>query len=195
MIILSLGYLTIPFDIKKSIKTLPSNDYVLQNTFTTLCIQGFVQSPPVMHPTIERHVIQLSPQATTTENETCYTLHQAFCKHQRHVYAIVPIANSMLGIVGATAQKDLFTIHIIEYTVEPVRNAAREDKILDLNSSPKPAEILKVCQSWPQSKPQLKGIANQIYNMALLYGYWENWQVFEGICQRYEINPQQFIGN
>ena len=195
MITLTLGYITLPFDIIKSTKSLPSNDYVLSKSVITLSIQGFLQSPPVMYPTIERHIIRLSRQATATESNLCNTLFQALCQPQQPAYGIIQIENFLLGILTPTGQGNLFTIHVVESESIPLtsNHSQVEERMLDLDSSIRPIEILKACQLWPNSKSNLENIANQIYKIAMVYGYWENWRLFEGICQRHEINPQQFI--
>ncbi|KAG1455892.1 hypothetical protein G6F46_006533 [Rhizopus delemar] len=148
-----------------------------------------------MYPTIERHVIRLSPQATAAESNSCSTLFQALCQPQQPAYGIIQIENFLLGILTPTGQGNLFTIHVVESESIPLtgNHSQVEEKMLDLESSIRPIEILKACQLWPNSKSHLENIANQIYKIAMVYGYWENWRLFEGICQRHEINPQQFI--
>lgn len=193
MIILSIGYILIPFDIKSSIKTLTNNDYVLNEPNITLCIQGFLQTLPTTYPTIEKHVIQLANSATSVEREQCTTLSLALGQLGQPVYGVMQLENNRQCILSQTSQNDIFTLHVIKVDQKPENSSIQEDKMPDLEGSVRPAEILRTCQLWPNSQPQLAALANQIYKAALLYGYWDNWRVFENICQRYQIDVQQFI--
>ncbi|KAI8090939.1 uncharacterized protein B0P05DRAFT_584057 [Gilbertella persicaria] len=201
-ITLALGYLTIPFIIKSSTRALTTEEeeeselgtprWTFSNTISITC---FVQSPPTIYPTLEKHVIQLAPEANTFEQETLATLSSALHQHAKKQHGLITLTDDLLGILSPTDQPKIFVLQIVQFNTAHVVNTKSYASTLlpDLESSAKPVEIMELCQLWPNSSSQLIKIGSHIYKMACLYGYWDNWRVFEGICHRHQINPEQLV--
>ncbi|KAI9356058.1 hypothetical protein BD770DRAFT_390347 [Pilaira anomala] len=210
---LSIGYLTIPLIIKHSIKSLETTsaeeeDEILtsspQWTFgNTICISSFVQSPPNIYPTIEKHVLHLASHANAVERETLSILSKSFQTqtNNKHCHGLAFLSEDLLGILSSTVQTNTFTLQIVQYATQ-VSGANKKsyqiesnhnDAFLELDHTVKPYEIMELCQIWPGSQPILTKLAKQIYQTASLYGYWDYWRVFEGICEGHQINPRQLL--
>lgn len=221
LVTISLGYITIPFFVKRTIKALDitsvededeSESSSPQWTFgNTICITSFVQSPPNIYPTTEKHILQIAPHSNQAEKETLSTLSRSL---NESCHGLVLLSADLLGILSATTQSDVFTFQVVEFdsniltdesilkeqhSVSAKKNksysafALQDNAILDLDNPPKPLEIMELCLRWPASESQLSGLAKQIYKTASLYGYWDYWRVFEGICNGHRINSQQLI--
>ncbi|GAA5807393.1 hypothetical protein MFLAVUS_000754 [Mucor flavus] len=209
---LSIGYLTIPFIIKHSIKSLETTsaeeeDEILtscpQWTFgNTICISSFVQSPPNIYPTIEKHVLQLASHANTVERETLSILSKSFQTqtNSKRSHGLAFLSKDLLAILSCTAQTNTFTLQIVQYNSNTTQISSQKsyqvesnDNFLDLDMTAKPYEIMELCRVWPGSKPTLEKLAKQVYQTASLYGYWDYWRVFEGICEGHQINPGQLL--
>lgn len=211
LITISLGYLTIPFIIKQSIKSLEITSVEEEDeikstcpqwTFeNTICISSFVHSPPNIYPTIEKHVIEIARHSNKVEKETTCILSKAL---DEHYHGLVIISSDLLGILSSTKQQDIFTLQIVQYDTSTLLNTDTPEQtsiksyknsnhVLDLDELPKPVEIMEMCQVWPNSEIQLKNLSKQIYKTASLYGYWDYWRVFEGICNGHHINSQQLL--
>lgn len=200
---LSIGYLTIPFVIMHSIKSLETTsaeeeDEVLscapQWTFgNTICISSFVKSPPNIYPTIEKHVLEIASHANSVERETLSILSKAQNSTDK-CHGMAMISSDLLGILSSTAQSTLFTLQIVQ-SATPTKNqkSYNTNDLMDLDYAVKPYEVMELCQAWPQSQPQLQKLAKQVYQTASLYGYWDYWRVFEGICDGHKISSQQLL--
>jgi hypothetical protein len=216
LITISLGYITIPFIIKQSIKSLDitsvEEEDDIKSTFpqwtfeNTICISSFVHTPPNIYPTIEKHVIEMTKQSNKVEKEMTTILSKAIGEQY---HGLLLISANLLGILSSTKQPDIFTLQIVQYdtsiltndninkteamnTTKSYRNDNYSDT-LNLDQLPKPVEIMELCQAWPDSEIQLKDLSKQIYKTASLYGYWDYWRVFEGICNGHHINSQQLL--
>lgn len=185
----------------------------------TICISSFVSSPPNIYPTIEKHILQLiTHHANAVEKETLAILSRAFVSSgNKACHGLAILTKDLLGILSATAQSNTFTLQIVQYDTSCIKqqqsntqqqpivvtankksyasnvSTERENAILDIDQSAKPYEIMQLCQLWPNSQPQLSKVAKQIYQTCSLYGYWDYWRVFEGICQGHQIQPQQLL--
>lgn len=202
---LSIGYLTIPFIIKHSIKSLETTsaeeDEIQtcspQWTFgNTICISSFVKSPPNIYPTIEKHVLEIASHSNSVERETLSILSKALNSNDnKNCHGLAFISTDLLGILSSTVQPTTFTLQIVQ-SATPTKNQKSyytNDPLLDLDYSVKPFEIMELCQDWPGSQPQLQKLAKQVYQTASLYGYWDYWRVFEGICEGHQISSQQLL--
>lgn len=202
---LSIGYLTIPFIIKHSIKSLETTsaeeeDEVLSSapqwTFgNTICISSFVKSPPNIYPTIEKHVLELASHANAVEKETLSILSKALNAPENKCHGMAIIGHDLLGILSSTARTTLFTLQVVQSATPTTKNQKSycTNDLMDLDYAVKPFEVMELCRDWPQSQPQLKKLARQVYQTASLYGYWDYWRVFEGICNGHQINSQQLL--
>jgi hypothetical protein len=234
---LSLGYLTIPLIIKHSIKSLETTAAEEEDEITTsspqwtfgntICISSFVQSPPNIYPTIEKHVLQLAHHSNSVEKETLSILSNAFNSHtnnSKSCHGLAILNKDLLGIFSSTSQSNTFNLQIVQYNTSSVSTSllnsdnnnqrqqqqsitpatiniksyynastTNSDTILDIDQLAKPLEIMEICQIWPNSQPQLAKLAKQIYQTASLYGYWDYWRVFEGICHGHQIQAQHLL--
>lgn len=221
LVTISLGYITIPFFVKHTIKALEITSIEDEDenetsspqwTFgNTICITSFVQSPPNIYPTIEKHILQIAHRSNQAEKETLSTLSRSLIEN---CHGLVLLSTDLLGILSATTQSNVFTFQVVEFdsnilfdesilkeqhsvSAKKIKSyssfSPQDNAILDLDNPPKPFEIMELCQRWPSSEGQLSGLAKQIYKTASLYGYWDYWRVFEGICNGHRINPQQLI--
>ncbi|KAI8997869.1 hypothetical protein BDB01DRAFT_772717 [Pilobolus umbonatus] len=185
MFTLTLGYLIIPFTVQHSIKLLPEQQagWTLNDT---LCISYFVKTPPNIFPTIEKHIIRIVDD--THLQETGHLLSKSL--QQEGCHGIIELTENKMGVLTATKQTDLFILQIIQYEkTEPCIHSS----VPEIQSSLTPIEIMELCQLWPESRRSLIKLAQDIYKIASLYGYWDHWRVFEGICNRYQINSQQLM--
>lgn len=207
-----IGYLTIPFVIKSSTQALTAEEeeenelgtpqWAFGNTISVSC---FVQSPPNIYPTLEKHVLQLATSSHRFEEETLILLSQALKQNKtptgKATHGLINISSDLLGILSCTDQSTVFTLQIVQYD-----NTSQDQEIKsyiapDINTVPdieqcaKPVEMMELCQMWPNSQPQLIKLASQVYKMASLYGYWDYWRVFEGICERHQISANQLVNS
>ncbi|KAI8643574.1 hypothetical protein BD408DRAFT_431244 [Parasitella parasitica] len=209
---IALGYLTIPFAIKSSTQALTAEEEEENELGTpqwafgnTISISCFVQSPPNIYPTLEKHVLQLAASSHRFEEETLTLLSQAFKQNKasvgKAVHGLINISSDLLGILSCTDQPSVFTLQIVQFDNTSQGQEAKSYAASDTNTVPdiehcaKPAEMMELCQMWPSSQPQLTRLASQVYNMASLYGYWDYWRVFEGICERHQISANQLVNN
>lgn len=209
---ISIGYLSIPFLIKSSTRALTTEEEEDNEigrphwTFnSTISVSCFVQSPPNMYPTLEKHVLELAPESNHFEKETLEILSQAFEQPQpSKTFGLITISDDLLGILFSTAgQTTIFTLQIVQCnnnsnsTIREPKSygevANESSMVTDMNQCAKPIEMMELCQLWPSSQNQLIKLAGQVYKMASLYGYWDYWRVFEGICSRHQINVDQLV--
>ncbi|CEP16881.1 hypothetical protein [Parasitella parasitica] len=208
----ALGYLIIPFVITSSTQALTAEEEeknelgTPQWTFgNTISISSFVQSPPNIYPTLEKHVLQLAPSSHRFEEETLVLLSQAFNQTKasagKAAHGLINISSDLLGILSCTDQSTIFTLQIVQFDKTSQDQEAKSYTASDTSTVPdiehcaKPIEMMELCQMWPNSQPQLTRLASQVYNVASLYGYWDYWRVFEGICERHQISANQLVNN
>lgn len=202
----SLGYITIPFIIKSSIRALTTDEEedselgTPQWTFgNTISISYFLQSPPTNYPTLEKHVLQLAPQAHAFEKEQLEIISNAFRGENKRTHGLISIADDFLGILSSSDKPTIFTLHVVQFeSVPPIhrisnKSYSRTEIIPSMDQCLNPSQLMSLCQMWPNSQEQLVKIAGQVYDLSSLYGYWDYWRLFEGICQRYQINPDQLV--
>jgi hypothetical protein len=211
-ITISIGYLNIPFIIKSSTRALTTEEEEEEFgggrprwTFgSTVSISCFVQSPPNMYPTVEKHVLELAPQSNHFEEETLVILSHAFEQSNKRIHGLITISDDLLGILSSSSAADqptLFTLQIVQSnndsnikeTKSYAETASESNMVPDMKQCAKPIEMMELCQLWPDSRDQLIKLAGQVYKMASLYGYWDYWRVFEGICSRHQINVDQLV--
>ncbi|KAI8378938.1 hypothetical protein BD560DRAFT_31481 [Blakeslea trispora] len=197
-ITLALGYLTVPLVIKSSIHTLSSENNAPSWTFaSTVSINCFVHSPPTIYPTREKHLVQLRDDANKFEQETLVALSHAMSSDSSKSHGLMTITDNLLGILSPTAHHSTFVLQVVQFDpkskMEPKSYHNAVEKIPSLDLSAKPTAIMELCQSWPHSKDKLAKTGAYIYRLACLYGYWDNWRVFEGICQTHQINVDQLL--
>jgi hypothetical protein len=208
---ISIGYLNIPFLVKSSTRALTTEEEEENEMSTprwtfgnTVSISCFVQSPPNMYPTLEKHVLALAPQSNNFEEETLAILSNAFQQLQsnKRTHGLITISDGLLGILSSTDQPTVFTLQIVQSNghcgitneSKSYAEAASESNMIpDMKQCAKPIEMMELCQSWPNSREQLTKLAGQVYKMASLYGYWDYWRVFEGICSRHQISVDQLV--
>lgn len=212
-ITIAIGYLTVPFVIKSSTQALTAEEEeerelgTPQWTFgNTISISCFVQSPPNIYPALEKHVLQLAPSSHRFEEETVILLSQAFKQNKtpsgKATHGLINISSDLLGILSCTDQSTVFTLQIVQFDnasqgPQQVKSYIAPDinTVPDIEQCAKPVEIMELCQMWPNSQPQLIRLASQVYNMGSLYGYWDYWRVFEGICERHQISATQLVNS
>ncbi|CAO3610570.1 unnamed protein product [Mucor fragilis] len=178
-----------------------------QWTFSnTISISCFVQSPPNIYPTLEKHVLQLAPSSHRFEEETVILLSQAFKQNKtpagKATHGLINISPDLLGILSCTDQPTVFTLQIVQFDhasqdPQQVKSymAPNVNTVPDMEQCAKPVEMMELCQLWPTSQPQLIRLASQAYTMGSLYGYWDYWRVFEGICERHQISANQLVNS
>ncbi|KAL9537769.1 hypothetical protein MBANPS3_011481 [Mucor bainieri] len=215
---IAIGYLTIPFVIRSSTQALTAEEEeerelgTPQWTFgNTISVSCFVQSPPNIYPTLEKHVLQLAPSSHHFEQETLILLSQAFKQNitpaGKATHGLIHMSSDLLGILSCTDQSTVFTLQIVQFDhalqdskqqqqEKPAKSYLTPDTntMPDIEQCAKPVEIMELCQLWPTSQPQLIRLAGQVYQMGSLYGYWDYWRVFEGICERHQISASQLMG-
>lgn len=202
-ITLALGYLTVPLEIKSSVRTLTTEPGSKENktahwTFaSTISINCFVQSPPTIYPTREKHVVQLKDDANPFEQETLVTLASSMNPEGgQKSHGLITITDDLLGILSPTDHHATFVLQIVQFDpkgTDDSKSYRSQTKTPSLELSAKPAAIMELCQLWPDSKSQLAKIGAHVYQLACLYGYWDNWRIFEGICQTHQIDVDQLL--
>ncbi|KAF1806766.1 hypothetical protein V8B55DRAFT_1459499 [Mucor lusitanicus] len=214
---IAIGYLTVPFVIKSSTQALTAEEEeerelgTPQWTFgNTISISCFVQSPPNIYPTLEKHVLQLAPSSHHFEQETVILLSQAFKQNKtpagKATHGLIIMSSDLLGILSCTDQPTVFTLQIVQFDralQDPQQQQQQAKSYIapdantmpDLEQCAKPVEMMELCQMWPTSQPQLIRLASQVYQMGSLYGYWDYWRVFEGICERHQISANQLVNS
>ncbi|KAI9247707.1 hypothetical protein BDA99DRAFT_525808 [Phascolomyces articulosus] len=212
MPILSLGYLTTPVSIEASIHA--NNQYELSPT-TVLSIVGFGPTttttttatsdslPNTMLPTIAKFILTMPSTSTLSmaEKELMALLHESL--HIHNSYAIIPLHPRHVGIllpllVQQQKQQEPHYQFTFQISQMPSSSSSIEKKnesmipSFDLEQLKHlPIQAMELCQN--RQEEQLRMVARKIYTMATIYGYWDLWLVFEGICTRFQINPQQLV--
>lgn len=196
---ISIGYITIPFIIKSSIRALTTEEEEDNELGTphwtfgnTISVSYFLESPPTIYPTLEKHVLQLTPQAHAFEKEQLEIISNAF---KTTTHGLISITNDLLGILSSTEKPTIFTLHIVQF-VEPFNRQPSYSKPpsdSNLEQCLSPAQIMSLCQMWPESQNQMIKAARQAYHLASLYGYWDYWRLFESLCNRHQINPNTLL--
>lgn len=191
---LALGYLTAPVVIESSVIN-PSSDYSTAS-LETLSIAYFVLRPPTTYPTIAKHVLKLASSASHAEREWVKFLLRSLSAQR---YGIIKMHNDRTGILSHAATGDKLILQIVHVTPEQTESTATISSsypMLALDQlMPLPLEILQLCQQQhdPAAVARLRAVADQIYRIGLIYGYWDLYRVMEGICQRFNIDPRQLI--
>lgn len=198
IITLSVGYLTFPFTIKHTTGNLHQG----WNHKSMLCVHCFVHKPPSTYPTIEKHIIQIDSNHQA-EIETANLLSKSLGR-DKHGLIWIDESNGILGVLSTTAQLDLFTLQIVQfyqsdlneepsYSSQHTQQRAEHKLYFSEEFMLKPIELMQICQNWPASQEQCTKVARRIYHIASLYGYWDHWRLFQGICEKYQINAQQLL--
>ncbi|KAI9495995.1 hypothetical protein BDB00DRAFT_811334 [Zychaea mexicana] len=205
---LSLGYLATPVSLEAYVHASP---YEIPPS-TVLSIVGFgptsSSSLPVnMLPAIARFILVVEPTATVAEKETFALLHESL---NTSSYAIIPLPSRHVGILlppprheqqqhqhGYEQQQPQYQF-ILQISQIPCSSQAAatvangQMPTFDLEYLKQlPLQVMELCQN--RQEEQLRMVARGIYKTAAVYGYWDLWLVLEGICTRFQINPQQLI--
>ncbi|KAI8376037.1 uncharacterized protein BYT42DRAFT_372440 [Radiomyces spectabilis] len=199
---LALGYLSVPVTVTHTMYTGDQPVHPEPWTPSTpLSIAFFVKRPPTMNRTIAKHLIKLASPTTIADTDFIHLLSGALNDAKEPIHGIVELGNDTLGILSATEQPDTLLLHIVERPPTPAlpsfhRQAPTFGPSLQLDQlAARPSHILQLCQQWPapEAANHLRMLANDTYHTATLYGYWDMWRVLEGICMRFNINPEQLI--
>ncbi|CAO3585008.1 unnamed protein product [Absidia cylindrospora] len=114
-------------------------------------------------------------------------------------------AQKYLGIISCTQQQNELSLQIIQSPlIFDSTNDNKSNSNIIINQYPLdtetwstyPLEILRLCQTYstdPVSQEQLRKLTNTVFNIASLYGYWDLWNVVDGICSRFSIDPRIFL--
>ncbi|KAI7870241.1 hypothetical protein BDF14DRAFT_159718 [Spinellus fusiger] len=204
MFTLALGYLTCPVSIETSLQSVmtPSNPspWSLGNTLSIVC---FVSKPPTLYPTVAKHILTMDPLGTRAEHELYGLLLSSLNPQaEQRLWAMILLEDGLVGILGA-GQHHKLTLQLVEPTKEPIQtlpsfnpqSPSYGPRLSSESLMGHPLHILQLCQQWPESgaSAQLCSIAQEIYQVATLYGYWDLWRVLDGICKRFNIDPQQLL--
>ncbi|KAI7878049.1 hypothetical protein K492DRAFT_197183 [Lichtheimia hyalospora FSU 10163] len=185
---LAFGNYTAPCTIEGSVPNvwLPSD---------TLSVAYFVTDPPTTWPTRAKHLLRIATTATSAEREFLSLLSQSLTT-QRYGILDFRHACGCLGILStSTAQPaDLFVLQIVDMPND-LMDSSSPQQYPPLAPDQLPMEMLQAMNErhTPQGEQRMKSIAQEMYRIASVYGYWDLWRVLEGICQRFNIDPQQLI--
>ncbi|CDH49741.1 predicted protein [Lichtheimia corymbifera JMRC:FSU:9682] len=191
---LAFGNYTAPCTIEGSVPNvwLPSD---------MLSVAYFVTNPPTTYPTRAKHLLRIASTATSAEREFLLLLSQSLTAHGKR-YGILDFrqACGCLGILSTSSIQpaDLFVLQIVDI---PSNNDFIDPSSSSLLQYPPlapdrlPMEMLQAINErhTPEGEQRMKSIAQEMYRIASVYGYWDLWRVLEGICQRFNIDPQQLI--
>ncbi|KAI8137637.1 hypothetical protein BJV82DRAFT_674576 [Fennellomyces sp. T-0311] len=176
---LSLGYLTAPVSIEAQVHAKP---YELPQT---LSIVGFAPTPVRMLPTVAKYILSVDASTGMAEKETLALLAQSLASS----YAIIPLSQQHVGIL-LPVQQDLFSLQVAQIPT----HVSRTSEIPSFDPEylkHLPMQVLDLCQK--RQMDELCMVARGIYKIAAVYGYWDLWLVLEGICTRFQINPQDLM--
>ncbi|KAI9486864.1 MAG: hypothetical protein EXX96DRAFT_57207 [Benjaminiella poitrasii] len=213
LLTIKLGYLDLPFVIKRSVCILTTEEEEDDEnnllkprwslSHTTLSLIGFVKTLPLAYSTLENHVLQLAPQSKRFEEETIRLLSDAFnqsskAKNSHGIHGVLRLPRNLFGILSCTEEPTIFTLQIMDPMTDgimtrPNYTVTSHDLMPSLDRCVKPMEMVDICQRWPQSQDQLVKLAGHVYQLASLYGYWDYWRIFEGVCTRFQINAEQLV--
>lgn len=167
-----------------------------------LSVAYFVTNPPTTYPTRAKHLLRIASTATSAEREFLLLLSQSLSAHGGKRYGILDFrqACGCLGILSTSSIQpaDLFVLQIVDI---PNNNEVIDSSSSLLQQYPPlapdrlPMEMLQAINErhTPEGEQRMKSIAQEMYRIASVYGYWDLWRVLEGICQRFNIDPQQLI--
>ncbi|KAI7905267.1 uncharacterized protein BX663DRAFT_484554 [Cokeromyces recurvatus] len=130
LLTIQLGYLNLPFIIKRSIRTLVTDEEDEDEerikprwpfSQTMLSLSGFIQTLPHLYPTLENHILQLAPQSKQFEKETIRILSETFkqssAQNGNTIHGVIPLDHELFGILSSTEEPTVFTLQIIEHNV------------------------------------------------------------------------------
>lgn len=188
---LALGNLTAPCTIEGSVPNvwLPSD---------MLSVAYFVTNPPTTYPTRAKHLLRIASTATSAEREFLLLLSQSLTTRGRR-YGILDFrqACGCLGILSTSIVQpvDLFILHIVDIPNDIMDSSSSPTQYPPLAPDRLPMEMLQAINErhLPEGEQRMKSIAQEMHRIASVYGYWDLWRVLEGICQRFNIDPQQLI--
>ncbi|KAF7729886.1 hypothetical protein EC973_003620 [Apophysomyces ossiformis] len=196
IIVLTLGHQTILFSIGHSVKTDTTSFNSLRWPYdTTLSVIGFVAKSPTTSRTISRHVLEMAPNTTPAEQDVIGLFSKALKGEMsgQRCFAIVRIDNSLIGSIGYYNGEESLVLCVIEQ-VHPTRMSSYSPFSMEMLRS-RPFHILQLCRQRedPNAVAHLRALANDTYNIASLYGYWDLWRVLEEICFQHQINPRELL--
>ncbi|KAL0091326.1 hypothetical protein J3Q64DRAFT_1827880 [Phycomyces blakesleeanus] len=204
MLTLALGYISVPVAIEASVRSnvTPANPFpwTLGNTLSIAC---FVSKPPTSYPTVAKHILGIPPDATRADQELFSLISSSLnAQSQQRLWAMIILQDGLVGVLSSSNASKL-VLQIVEPTAclpYPLPSFSPQAA----NFGPKlsqeqlmgyPVYIQQLCQQWPDpaASASLHAVAQEVYQIALLYGYWNLWRVVVGICERFGIDPQKLI--
>ena len=203
---LSLGYLTTPVSIEASVY---ANQYEISPS-SVLSIIGFGPTPIPTHmsPTMAKFILTIESAGTLTmaQKELFALLYESL---NTNSYGIIPLSDRHVGIllphVSSLQQQEPSYQFILQIASIP-HSSSQQDTTMNNNRMVMndtvppfdseylkhlPIQVMELCQN--RQEDQLRIVAREIYKIAAVYGYWDLWLVLEGICTRFQINPQQLV--
>ncbi|CAO3644265.1 unnamed protein product [Cunninghamella echinulata] len=180
--------------------------------WSSLSITHFIKQLPEHLPVLSKHIIKLKSTAESAEVELFRLFSKSLSSNSQYhtnIYGVILLeplitdTEKLLGIISSVPRQDTLILQVVDAsliysTSTPSYNPLSFNSIppVDFDTwSDYPVEILNCCQQYQatQNKEQLEKLINKIYNIASLYGYWDIWRVLEGICHRFNIDPNQFL--
>ncbi|KAG0172830.1 hypothetical protein DFQ30_009502 [Apophysomyces sp. BC1015] len=196
IVVLALGHQALPFSIRHSVNAEATPFESVRWPYgNMLSVIGFVAKSSTASRTVSRHILEMAPETTPAEQDIIGLFSKTLKGEGQgpRCFAIVRIDRSLIGSIGFHGGDESLVLHIIEQ-VHPTKAASYPPLSLDILRT-RPEHIMQLCQQWqnPNAATHLQALANDTYNIARLYGYWDLWRVLEEICSQYQINPRQLI--
>ncbi|KAI9313829.1 hypothetical protein BX666DRAFT_548679 [Dichotomocladium elegans] len=192
---LTFGHYNSPMIIADTI-TSSAFDSTWQMPSDVLSVAFFVTKPPSDHPTRAKQLLEPASTATQAEREFLMLLSQSMAKNKS--FGILDFRSTAGGILGILSPHGYpsfaLTLQWVDFGATTMRPLTSQMEPFPHPLAPDrlPMEMMDAIQH-PGGHDRVRAIAKEMYRIATVYGYWDLWRVLEGICQRFQLDPQQLI--
>ncbi|ORZ00700.1 hypothetical protein BCR43DRAFT_511670 [Syncephalastrum racemosum] len=183
MQLLALGHLTMAVRVESIVEEAEHDPPA-----SLIAIQCFVRDPPQHYPTLAKYRLK----AIDDQDPLLHTLWGAL--HDR--FGVVALKEQQsVSLLSPLPEPGQFLLHVVRL-LDLSDPKQQQIATLDMRVlQPLPLEALQLCQQKqdPAAMARLAEIAKQLHQTAQVYAYWDLWRVLEGICTRFDINPNDFL--